>query len=75
MHGKALYLKLAVFQIGGAKSPGPDGFSGIFYHNYWNLIITSITTAAALFFELRTSSQRSKSDLHHPIPKKQSPET
>ncbi|CAN6679166.1 unnamed protein product [Malus baccata var. baccata] len=28
-------IKRAVFQMGGFKAPGPDGFQGIFYRSFW----------------------------------------
>ncbi|KAF7820595.1 reverse transcriptase [Senna tora] len=28
-------VKAAAFELGGLKAPGPDGFSGIFYHHSW----------------------------------------
>lgn len=31
-------VKEAVFQLGGNKAPGPDGFPGTFYHRYWDTI-------------------------------------
>ncbi|BFG35167.1 hypothetical protein CerSpe_214410 [Prunus speciosa] len=31
-------IKEAAFQLGANKAPGPDGFSGIFYHNYWETV-------------------------------------
>lgn len=42
-------IKTAAFQIGGTKAPGPDGFSGCFYHHHWDLIGPSICTAALSF--------------------------
>lgn len=27
-------IKSAAFQLGSLKAPGPDGYSGIFYHNH-----------------------------------------
>lgn len=31
-------VKEAAFQKGSTKAPGPDGFNGVFYHNYWEII-------------------------------------
>lgn len=31
-------IRHAVFQMGALKSPGPDGFPGVFYQKYWNII-------------------------------------
>lgn len=35
-------VKAAVDQIGGLKAPGPDGFQGLFYHSYWNIILNKV---------------------------------
>lgn len=31
-------IKEAVFQLGRLKAPGPDGFSGVFYQDNWEVI-------------------------------------
>ncbi|CAL1376110.1 unnamed protein product [Linum trigynum] len=31
-------IRKAVFELGAGKSPGPDGFPGLFYRNYWGTI-------------------------------------
>ncbi|KAM1485803.1 hypothetical protein ACFX2I_000066 [Malus domestica] len=37
-----LELKEAVFNMGGSKAPGPDGFQGIFFQSFWDIIATEI---------------------------------
>lgn len=31
-------VKSAAFQMGALKSPGRDGFPGLFYHKYWEVV-------------------------------------
>lgn len=35
-------IKEDVFQMGGMKAPGPDGFQGVFYHSYWDIIVDDV---------------------------------
>lgn len=42
-------VKDTVFQLGALKAPSPDGFSGIFYHNYWDTVNKVILEAASGF--------------------------
>ncbi|KAB2632574.1 hypothetical protein D8674_028821 [Pyrus ussuriensis x Pyrus communis] len=37
-----LEIKEAVFNIGGSKVPGPNGFQGIFFHSFWDIIVAEI---------------------------------
>lgn len=39
-------VKSAVFDLGALKSPGPDGFSGIFYQSQWEIIQAIIHESA-----------------------------
>ncbi|XP_028121690.1 uncharacterized protein LOC114318912 [Camellia sinensis] len=43
-------VKDAVFQLGAVKSPGPDGFSGCFYHKYWAVVGPHVCTVVLSFF-------------------------
>lgn len=41
----------AVFDIGAHKAPGPDGFTAVFYHNYWDEIKDDVMKEITDFFE------------------------
>ena len=43
-------IKEAAFSLGGSKAPGPDGFSGKFYHSAWQEIGTSVYSLVVDFF-------------------------
>ena len=47
-------IKAAAFSLGSTKAPGPDGFSGQFYHSAWNEIGNSICSMVLEFFEGKT---------------------
>ncbi|XP_068339108.1 uncharacterized protein [Pyrus communis] len=36
-------IKEATMQMGALKAPGPDGFQGIFYHTYWEIVREDIS--------------------------------
>lgn len=40
----------AVFSIGPHRAPGPDGFTGIFYHQFWNEIKQEVISEVKRFF-------------------------
>ncbi|OMO94054.1 reverse transcriptase [Corchorus capsularis] len=40
----------AVFQMGMLKSPGPDGFNGLFYQHYWDVIGEDVKKMVRSFF-------------------------
>ncbi|CAL9030237.1 unnamed protein product [Prunus brigantina] len=44
-------IKEVAFQLGASKAPGPDGFSGIFYHNYWEIIREDLCKMVKAFFQ------------------------
>ncbi|KAF7151487.1 hypothetical protein RHSIM_Rhsim02G0110700 [Rhododendron simsii] len=43
-------IKEATFQLGSLKSPGPDGFPGMFYQRYWDLVGPDVCVAVKRFF-------------------------
>ncbi|KAL4379926.1 hypothetical protein GQ457_02G020200 [Hibiscus cannabinus] len=43
-------IKKAAFDMGPLKSPGPDGFSGIFYQTFWETISTEVIALVSDFF-------------------------
>lgn len=44
-------IQAALFDIGAHKAPGPDGFSAIFYHQYWEDIQPEIVAEVQKFFD------------------------
>ncbi|KAF7115523.1 hypothetical protein RHSIM_RhsimUnG0053200 [Rhododendron simsii] len=44
-------IKEAVFQLGSLKSLGPDGFPGVFYQSYWEVVGDDLCSAVKRFFE------------------------
>ncbi|XP_057775188.1 uncharacterized protein LOC130994172 [Salvia miltiorrhiza] len=44
-------ITAAVFQMDSNSSPGPDGFSGKFYHHCWDIIKKDIWRAVTTFFD------------------------
>ena len=45
-------IKMAVFDLGGEKSPGPDGMPAGFYQKYWHIVGPSVTTVVKDFLEV-----------------------
>lgn len=43
-------IHAAAFQLGDSKTPGPDGFSGCFFHKNWNLVGDNACKAIRGFF-------------------------
>lgn len=43
-------IKTTVFSMDGSSAPGPDGFSGIFYQTFWDLIQLDVCAAVHSFF-------------------------
>lgn len=44
-------IKQAAFSIGPSKAPGRDGFTGDFYHTFWEEIKNSVVSEVQNFFE------------------------
>ncbi|KAK8580327.1 hypothetical protein V6N12_070605 [Hibiscus sabdariffa] len=43
-------IKTAVFSLGAMKAPGPDGFSGVFFQFFWELIKADLFNLVQDFF-------------------------
>ena len=39
-----------VFELGAMKALGPDGFNGIFYQKYWEVVKESVVKTVKSFF-------------------------
>ncbi|KAM5551745.1 hypothetical protein ABKV19_026542, partial [Rosa sericea] len=44
-------VKNAMFNIGGLKAPGADGFPALFYQKHWNICASEITEMVTLAFQ------------------------
>lgn len=67
-------VKEAAFQMGGSKAPGPDGFNGVFYHNYWEIIRHEIQGIMTDFLSGSNTIQQLNSTQIVLVPKVANPE-
>ncbi|KAG5537109.1 hypothetical protein RHGRI_024523 [Rhododendron griersonianum] len=44
-------IRLATFQLGPLKAPGSDGFPGLFFQSYWEIVGNDVTEAVKSFFQ------------------------
>ncbi|KAG5533573.1 hypothetical protein RHGRI_027682 [Rhododendron griersonianum] len=44
-------VQLAAFQLGPLKAPGSDGFPGLFYQSYWDIVGEEVFEAVQNFFQ------------------------
>ncbi|CAL1384096.1 unnamed protein product [Linum trigynum] len=65
-------IKSAVFDLGQNKSPGPDGFAGLFFRKFWTKIKGDLCTEVIDFFSSSIMPEGWNIAL---IPKVQSPES
>ncbi|CAN1817880.1 LINE-1 retrotransposable element ORF2 protein [Linum perenne] len=68
-------IKNAVFQMGANKSPGPDGFPGLFYQKYWDVVKEQLCREVRKFFEMSTMPPGWNDTNVAIIPKIPNPET
>lgn len=54
----------SVFSIGATKVPGPDGFTGLFYHKYWNLIKPVVLNCVWNFFNKNHLLKKAQPHFH-----------
>ncbi|XP_019431829.1 PREDICTED: uncharacterized protein LOC109338932 [Lupinus angustifolius] len=50
-------IKSSVFDLSGASAPGPDGFSGCFYHAFWDIIYLDVCNSVRQFFSIPTNEE------------------
>ncbi|XP_060182380.1 uncharacterized protein LOC132612050 [Lycium barbarum] len=53
-HKQFTHEEMAVFELNGDSSCGPDGFSGIFYQKCWEVIKADVYSVVKAFFEGQT---------------------
>lgn len=67
-------IEEAVFQMRGLKAPGPNGFQGIFYQCYWDVISQEVKGIANDFMNGEASPKKLNSMQIVLIPKVSNPE-
>lgn len=68
-------IKSAAYQMGALKTPGPNGFQGVFYHSFWDALVAEVN---GLFWDIvnRVSSPQTLNSTHIVlIPKVKNPES
>ena len=53
---KAEEVKVAMFQIGGLKTPGPDGMIAAFYQENWETVNKEVTEATLVYLHSGVNS-------------------
>ena len=48
--GKEEEIMKAVFKLGAMKALGPNGFNGLFYHKYWEVVKDNVVKTVKSFF-------------------------
>ena len=43
-------IKVAIYQLGTYKAPGPNGFNGFFYQQYWEIVRKDVIEVVKGFF-------------------------
>lgn len=67
-------VKSAAFQLGALKTPGPDGFPGLFYQQFWEVVHEVIQKTASTFYEYGSILQEMNMIRVTLIPKVPNPE-
>ena len=68
-------IRNAVFHLKKSSSPGPDGFSGVFFTSCWHLVSREVTEAVTHFFTSGHPLRETNAFFISLIPKISSPES
>lgn len=68
-------IYLASHQLGSLKARRPDGFSGVFYHEYWNIVQDIVSLSAKEFHRGETQMKILNETYIALIPKVPAPKT
>ena len=68
-------ITAAVFDIGEDKAPGPDGFTGAFYQQFWPDIKEAVLREVRIFFSTRELGEGTNHTNICLIPKPEIPQT
>lgn len=74
-HITDIEIKNVVFQLGGSKAPGPDGFSDLFYQHSWDVVGGQVCDLVKDFFHNGFSLENLNITNLVLIPKVENPES
>lgn len=68
-------MKWVIQQLGSLKAPGPNGFPGVFYDKFWDIVNNHITSTTSVFLRHGTDLKHINQTFISLIPKLPNPES